>query len=76
MSKENEKEQANATEVVAGTSTKNLQTQLFNIFAPDDDVNKNVAAKEESSGSNPQMKLENQISISRNFLLNKVISFR
>ena len=50
------------------TKTQNLQTQLVNIFAPDE----SNLIQNGSIASNFQQKMESQTSINKNFLLNKV----
>jgi hypothetical protein len=63
----NKDENSNLTSDTA--KAQNLQTQLVNIFAPDDTSN---SIKDGSIASNSQQKVESQISINKNFLLNKV----
>lgn len=60
----NKDENSNLTSDTA--KAQNLQTQLVNIFAPDDN-----SIKDGSIASNSRQKAESQISINKNFLLNK-----
>ncbi len=49
--------------------TQNLQTQLVNIFAPDDQKSE---IRESNSSSNLLPKLDSQLSVNKNMILNKV----
>ena len=65
-------ENAQNAEMSSAIKTQNLQTQLVNIFAPDD--NKDAAANG-TTASALKPKIETQTSINKNFIFNKVNQF-